>query len=113
MPYVGKLTLATNEGDTSKMLDYLKVTWYGWMIAGFCVGVYLHCNLIRHWLHLLAIGILRSLIWIFKKTDLYYKEPNQEFSEPVKMRGRDGIPVAKDDLTKWLRKNPDLSVSER
>ena len=99
------------------MFEGIEITWYGYVIAGFCFGAYMHSHRIRHWLHLLAIGVLRGFIWMLHKTDHYYRESRIEKSKPDKVlsiRGgrKDGIEVGDDELKKWLE-NPEVSVAEK
>ena len=94
------------------------------MALGFGAGVYIHCHLVRHWLHLLAIGILRGFIWLLQRTDHYYKEPKtkepkfikakpDKTTPPIIRAGRPtGIEVGLDELAEYLN-NPEVSVAKR
>ncbi len=103
------------------MHEGIKITWYGYIAIGFGAGVYLHCHLIRHWLHLLAIAILRGFIWMLQRTDIYHKEPRDKpivskpktsQTIPIKGERKDGIEISEGELERWLD-NPEVSVVER
>lgn len=94
------------------------IQWWHYIIAGFCLGLYIHNHRTRHWLHWLAIKALRGFIWILQRTDYYYKEPKmprgkQAKQPPAYGEKKDGVEVEPDELDKWLKKNPEISVSER
>ncbi len=96
------------------MLNHIEITWYGYVIAGFCIGVYIHSHRIRHYLHWLAIKVLQGFIWLLQRTDLCYKKPKAVKPEPkpaqiipIKNTRQDGIEVGEDELKELLEKNPD------
>jgi len=51
------------------IFDNIDIAWWHYIIAGFCLGTYLHSHLIRHWLHWLVIRVLRGFIWMLQRTD--------------------------------------------
>ncbi len=95
------------------MFEHL--TWYGWMSLGFGSGAYLHCHLIRHWVHWLIIQALKCLIWFLHKTDPKYKAatPRVKPTTTPLIKNKGGIGVSEGDLSQWLSKNPDLTIERR
>lgn len=94
------------------------IPWYFYVLSGFVIGVYLHCHLIRHWLHTLIIKLLQGIIWLFQRTDFYYKppkpgKPKPKVAVPPDNEIREGIEVETAELKRWLDKNPDLFLSNR
>lgn len=100
------------------MFEGIEITWYGYVIAGFCLGAYIHSHRTRHIIHWLIIKVLRGFIWMLQRADYYYKEPKTRKSKPASVPPvfadkKDGIEVGDEELKKWLAKNPELSVVER
>lgn len=87
--------------------------WYYYLITGFSIGMYLHCDTVRHWIHWLVIKLLSSFIWIMQRTDSKYKPkklrnitiPDTKPSLPKK-----GVEMELDELQTILKNNPDISV---
>ena len=94
--------------ELSKLAD---MAWYAYLIIGFCIGVYIHCHHIRHWLHTLVIKILRGIIWLLQRGDPLYKKPENIPPPVIKSKRRDKNEVSPEDLQQWLEDNPDLSVT--
>lgn len=95
------------------MFEGIKITWYGWMTLGSGIGVYIHCHLVRHWLHLLATKVLRGFIWMLQKTDSYYQEPEVKTPKQKYIPSTKGYRMSAEELEEWLEKNPELSVTKR
>jgi len=97
------------------IFDNIDIAWWHYIIAGFCLGCYIHSHLIRHCLHWLVIRVLRGFIWMLQRTDHHYKAPRLEKSKPDKaLPTRDystaGIEVGEGELAEYL-KNPEISVA--
>ena len=93
----------------------MSMTWYEYIIVGFGIVVYIHCPTIRHIIHWLVIKLLQGIIWLLKKTDLKWREPKVSKGElPVaNVKGTSELAVTDKELSKLLKRNPDLSISER
>jgi hypothetical protein len=101
------------------MLEGIKITWYGWMLIGFGVGVYLHFSYARHAIHWLIIQVLRGVIWLLHKTDPLYREPkkitpkpDKAVAPPARDYSKNGVEVSDAELAQYL-KNPAVSVAKR
>jgi hypothetical protein len=101
------------------MFEGIKITWYGYVIAGFLIGTYLHFSYARHAIHWLIIQILRAFIWLLHKTDPLYQEPKKITPKPDKVTAppsrdysKNGVEITDAELTKYLQ-NPDISVAKR
>ena len=97
--------------------DNIDIAWWHYIIAGFCLGAYIHSHHIRHWLHWLIIGVLRISIWMLRRTDRHYKAPRIENPKPdkalpTKDYGKSGIEVGEGELATYLE-NPEISVAKR
>jgi len=101
------------------IFDNIDIAWWHYIIAGFCLGIYIHNYHIRHCLHWLIIGVLRIFIWMLRKSDRHYKAPKVERTKPpagkvspVRDYGTSGVEVDEGELAEYL-KNPEISVAKR
>ncbi len=113
-------------------MSHNELAWYGWVIIGACIGLYLHNHRTRHIVHWLLIKLLRSFIWIFHKTDPLYDEldnfdyhdiepepepPKVKKIKPAKSKRAKGVipnsvEATEQELKDWTR-NPEVSVVEK
>lgn len=103
------------------IFDNIDIAWWHYIIAGFCLGAYMHSHLIRHCLHWLIIRMLRCFIWMLQRTDHHYKAPRPEKPRadkalPANTTGRNyntaGVEVGEGELAEYLE-NPEISVAKR
>lgn len=99
------------------IFDNIDIAWWHYIIAGFCLGSYIHSYLIRHCLHWLVIKVLRGFIWMLQRTDHHYKAPKVEKPKPNKplsarTYSTSDVEVGEGELAEFL-KNPDVSVAKR
>jgi hypothetical protein len=101
------------------MFDHIQITWYGYMIAGFLIGTYLHFSYARHALHWTIIKLLQVCIWMLHHTDPLYREPkritpkpDKAVAPPARDYSKNGVEVSDAELAKYLQ-NPAVSVAKR
>lgn len=94
------------------MFEGIEITWYGYIIAGFFVGAYLHSGRFHHFIHWLIIKTLHGFVWFLARTDPLYKKPKTNKPIPPEFTGKNEPQLLPEELATLLKANPDLSVAK-
>jgi len=95
------------------IFDSIEIAWYGYVIAGFLVGAYLHSSHFHHFIHWLIIKALHGFVWFFARTDPLYQKPEINKPIPPEFTGKNEPQLLPEELKTLLKANPDLSITRR